>query len=170
MAKRIWQILSSPLSRCFLVILCLLGSIVVMSCRASEDSAAAAKQLATTSADLGDYYSAMAQIVTADIALGDLQNSLLPHADILPFPESNRALLNTTSSELQKRADLAKALQGLSNAFSNLNGSTAPTDAANAASTLGTELTTLKALPQSSGAPLAVLHYLCPPQSVTQAN
>jgi hypothetical protein len=127
-----------------------------MSCHTSDDAAAAAKQLATTSADLADYYSALSQIVTADIALGDLQNSLLPHADVLPFPESNRALLNTTSSELQKRADLAKSLQNLSNAFSSLTGSTASTDVSNAASKLGTELTTLKALPQPKGAPISV--------------
>jgi len=137
-------------------LLFLLCSIFLFSCKTSDDANAAAKQLATTSTYLANYYSALSQIVTADIALGGLQNSLLPHADVLPFPDANRALLNTTSSELQKRADLAKALQDLSIAFSNLTGSTAPTDVSNAASKLGTELTTLKALPQPTGAPISI--------------
>lgn len=62
--------------------------------------------------------------------------------------------MSTLSSELQKRANVAQALQGLSTAFSNLTGSTAPTDVSNAASKLGTELQTLNALPQLKGAPI----------------
>jgi ribosomal protein S12 methylthiotransferase accessory factor YcaO len=105
---------------------------------------------------LGDYYSVLVQIVADDILLGDLQNSLLPHGDVLPFPDANRALLNATSSELQKRADLAKTLQELSSAFSGLTGSTASTDISNAASKLGTELISLKALPPTAGAPISI--------------
>jgi hypothetical protein len=134
----------------------LLCSIFLFSCQTSDDASAAAKQLATTSTDLANYYSALSQIINADIALGSLQNSLLSHADVLPFPDANRELLNTTSLELQKRADLAKALQDVSSAFSKLTGSTAPTDVSNAASKLGTELTTLKALPKLTGTPIPI--------------
>jgi hypothetical protein len=64
--------------------------------------------------------------------------------------------LSTTSSELQKRADLANALQGLSSAFSSLTGSTVPTDASKAASKLANELNTIKALPQPRNNPISL--------------
>jgi hypothetical protein len=99
--------------RCFAFLLC---SISLLSCRASDDANAAAKQLTTTSTDLASYYDAVSRVVTNDIALGDLQNSLQE----VPFAAADRTILRTTSSELQKRADLAKALQGLSSTFSNL--------------------------------------------------
>jgi hypothetical protein len=132
----------------------LLCSILLLACKTSDDATAAAKQLATTSTDLANYYSALSQIVTATIAVGNLQSSLLPHAEVLPFSEEDRALLTTTSAELQKRAELAKALQGLSSEFSSLTGSTAPTDVSNAASKLANELTTLGALPKAQGSPM----------------
>lgn len=136
-----------------LLLLCLVS---LCACHTSDDATAAAKQLATTSTDLTNYYSVLVQIVADDISLGNLQNNLLPHADVLPFPYANRALLNTTSSELQKRADVAKALQELSSAFSGLTGSTASTDVSNAASKLGSELTSLKVLPPTAGAPISI--------------
>ena len=134
----------------------LLCSVFLFCCKTSDDAAAAAKQLATTSTDLANYYGTLSQITTAAITLGDLQNSLLPHANVLPFPEANRALLDSTIAELQKRADLAKALQDLSVAFSKLTGSTAPTDVSNAASKLATELDSLKALPSPAGSPIPI--------------
>jgi hypothetical protein len=128
----------------------------LFSCKTSDDANAAAKQLATTSTDLANYYGTLSQITNAAITLGGLQNSLLPHANVLPFPDANRALLNTTFAELQKRADLAKALQDVSSAFSKLTGSTAPTDVSNAASKLATELDSLKALPSPAGSPIPI--------------
>jgi hypothetical protein len=156
MANTVRELEARLTSRRLPLLLCVLSSISLFSCHTSDDAAAAAKQLATTSTDLANYYSALSQIVAADISLGNLQNSLLPHAEVLPFPDANRALLNTTSSELQKRADIAKSLQELSAAFSNLTGSTAPTDVSTAASKLGTELNTLKALPPLTGSPISV--------------
>ena len=142
-------------SRCLPLLLC---SIFLFSCQTSDDATAAAQQLATTSTDLTNYYSALSQIVAADIALGNLQNALIPHADVLPFPDTARTILNTTSSELQNRAELAKSLQDLSGAFSKLTSSTAPTDVSTAASKLGTELTTTKALPDITklGSPISL--------------
>jgi len=141
------------LHRYLALLLCL---IFLSSCKTSDDAKAAAKQLATTSTDLANYYGTLSQVTTATITLGGLQNTLLPHADILPFPDSNRTLLNTTLSELQKRSDLAKALQDVSTAFSNLTGSTAPTDVSDAASKLASELNTLKALPSPAGSPIPI--------------
>jgi hypothetical protein len=126
------------------------------SCKTSDDASAAAKQLATTSTDLANYYSTLSQVTTTTITLGGLQNSLLPHGTVRPFPDEVRTLLNTTLSELQKRSDVAKALQGVSTAFSSLTGSTASTDVSNAASKLATELGTIKALPSLAGSPIPV--------------
>jgi hypothetical protein len=135
----------------------LLCAILLSCCQTSDDATAAAKQLAATSADLASYYSALSQIVTANVALGDLLNSLLPHTpEFPPFTEANRARLMTTSSELQKRADLAKTLQDVSTAFSNLTGSKTSTDVSNAASKLGTELKTIKSLPEGPAMPSAM--------------
>ncbi len=136
--------------------LLLLCSLFLLSCQTSDDAVAAAKQLATTSTDLAAYYGALSRMVTDDIALGGLQNTLLPHGTVLPFPESNRTILNTTASELQKRANLARSLQEVSTAFSSLTGSKAATDVSNAASKLGTELTNIGALPQASGSPISL--------------
>jgi hypothetical protein len=133
--------------RCLLFLLC---SIFLFSCKTSDDANAAAKQLATTSADLVNYYGTLSKIAAADIALSELQKNLLH----VPFEKEDRTQMSTLSSELQKRANVAQALQGLSTAFSNLTGSTAPTDVSNAASKLGTELQTLNALPQLKGAPI----------------
>jgi hypothetical protein len=135
----------------------LLCAIVLSCCQTSEDATAAAKQLATTSTDLANYYSALSQIVAGDIALGDLQNILLPHTpEFPPFTEANRARLMTTVSELRKRADLAKALQEVSNAFSSLTGSKASAEVSNAASKLGNELKTINALPEGPAMPSAL--------------
>jgi hypothetical protein len=119
--------------------------ILLLSCHTSDDATAAAKQLATTSNDLASYYGTLSQIVTADIALNDLQKALQG----VPFDDQLRDTLMMTSSELQQRAAMAKALQDLSAAFSNLSGSTAPSDVSDAATKLGTELTTLKAIPST---------------------
>lgn len=121
------------------------------SCQTSDDAKAAASQLATTATQLENYYGELIQIVTADIALGDLQNNILPHGTVLPFPDANRALLKTTLSDLQKRANMAKGLAGLSTAFSSLTGSTAASDVDTAASNLATELTNLNAVPKAVG-------------------
>ena len=131
------------------VLLVLLCPLYLLSCRTSDDAKAAAQQLATTSNDLANYYSALSTIVSTDVDLNELQNAL----EGVPFADSDRALLTDTSAELQKRADVAKALQGLSAAFTNLTGSTAPADVSDAASKLSTELTSLKAIPQA-GSPI----------------
>ncbi len=134
----------------------LLCAIFVLACHTSDDANAAAKQLAATSSELANYYSVMSQIAAATVSLGDLQNALLPHGNILPFSAETRELVVTTSAELQKRADVAKALEGLSSSFSSLAGSTAPSDVSDAASKLANELTTIKALPNLKGSPISL--------------
>ena len=141
----------SVLSRPLPILLCV---VLLFGCHTSDDANAAAKQLGTTSTDLANYYSVMSNIAAATITLGDLQNNLLPHGNVLPFDADTRALVITTSAELQKRADLAKALQGLSSAFSSLTGSTAPSDVSDAANKLANELQTVKALPKLNGSPI----------------
>jgi hypothetical protein len=130
----------------------LLSAILLLSCKTSDDAIAAAKQVATTSADLAGYYSALSQIAASDIALSELQTSLQG----VPFADADRAMLSDTASELQKRADIATALQGVSTAFSSLTGSTAPTDVSNAASKLASELTTLKPVQLPSASPVSL--------------
>lgn len=127
-------------------------AILLPSCRTSDDAAAAAKQMATTSADLAAYYSSLSQIAASDIALSELQTSLQG----VPFSDTDRTIMSDTASELQKRADVAAALQGVSTAFSNLTGSTVPTDIDSAASKLAAELTTLQPLQLPSAAPVSL--------------
>lgn len=133
-----------------LLTICCLGAL--SSCKISDDANAAAKQLTTTSTDLANYYGALSTIVSADIALNDLQTTLQG----IPFPDEDRARLNVTSSELQKRADIAKSLQSVATAFSGLATSTSPTDVSNAASQLETKLTSLNVLPQPKGVPISL--------------
>ncbi len=144
---------SPRISRRLPILLC---AFFLFACHTSDDATAAAKQLATTSTDLANYYTAMSQIAAATITLGDLQNTLLPRGNVLPFDADTRALVSTTAAELQKRAEVAQALQGLSSAFSSLTGSTAPSDVSDAASKLADELTTVKALPQLKGSPISL--------------
>jgi hypothetical protein len=124
----------------------------LISCRTSDDAVAAATQAATTAADLTSYYSAMSQIIAGDVALMQLDTTLRG----VPFAAEDRTALSTTASELQKRAELASSLQALSTAFSNLTGSSAPTDVSNAASKLATELTTLKPVKLPSASPVSL--------------
>lgn len=131
--------------------LAILFLLVLCSCQAADDAKAAANQLATTATELQNYYGQLIQIVTADTTLGDLQNNILPHGSVLPFPDANRALLKTTLTELQKRADMAKDLVSVSTAFSSLTGTAAASDVDAAASNLATELTSLNAMPKSEG-------------------
>jgi hypothetical protein len=127
-------------------------ALLLLSCKTSDDATAAAKQVATTSTDLAGYYSTLSQIAASYTALNELQTSLQG----VPLSDADRAILGDTASELKKRADIATDLQGVSTAFSNLTGSTAPTDVSNAASKLASELTTLKPvqLPSASPVPL----------------
>ena len=122
--------------------------ILVAGCKTSVDAAAAASQLDSTSQDLNAYYLAMSQVIANSMEWSSLQSTLLG----TQYGPEDIALYQTTVSELQKRSEMAKHLQELSKAFSQLTGSESATGISTAASNLATELVSIKALP--SGPPV----------------
>ena len=143
---------SQKVGRILLLSFVVLFSSLVVSCKTSDDALAAAKQMTATSKDLGDYYGALSKVVDDSIKLNEIQAALLS----VPFNDQDRAQLSTTMQEIQKRADMARALQGVTFAFSQLSGSKAPSDVSDAASKLGQEMVSLKALPSGSPVPDAM--------------
>jgi hypothetical protein len=122
------------------------------ACKVSDDASAAAQQMAATSAALTKYYDAIADSLTDTIALNELNESLLG----VPFGDADRKQIEAARAEILKRRDLAQALTRLSTSFGTLTGSKASTDVATAATALGNELITVKALPGGSPVPSAL--------------
>jgi len=146
LANHLFRRRSAPLSRqCAMFAVCM-GLLV--GCKTSVDAAATATQLSTTSQDLAAYYGAMSGIIEDSASLGELQSSMLGTS----FGPQDIVLYQDTELELQKRAALAKSLQALATAFSQLSGSTAASDVSTSANNLATELVSIKALP--SGPPI----------------
>lgn len=123
-----------------------------VACKVSDDATAAAQQMAATSTTLTDYYGAIADSLTDTIALNELNESLLG----VPFGDADRKQIETARAEILKRRDLAQALARLSTSFGTLTGSKASTDVATAATALGNELISVKALPGGSPVPDAL--------------
>ena len=108
--------------------------------------------MTTTAKDLGDYYSALTQVIDDTVKLNELQTAVLG----VPFIASDRAQFADTEQELQKRAEMARAVQGVVSAFSQLSGSNALADVSDAASKLGQDLVSIRALPTGSPVPDAI--------------
>ena len=133
--------------------LCLLTVIASMTaCKVAEDAKAGAAQMTTTAADLSAYYATLAQTMKNTIALEQLQHGLLG----VPFEAQDRAQLDDTLHELQKRSDMAQSLARLAASMSTLTSLTVSSDVSTAASNLGNELIKIKALPTGSPIPDAV--------------
>ena len=125
---------------------------LAVSCKTSDDAIALAAQMTAAANSLCDYYAALAQIVDNHAKLERLQNATTG----VPFEQQDMAQLQSVQSDLQKRADMARALANLAAAFTGLSGSTAPTDVSNSAANLGNELATIPKLPGSSFVPTAL--------------
>jgi hypothetical protein len=127
----------------------LLGFALVSACKTSEDATAAATQLAKTAKDLSSYYAAIGTALKNTGDLTELQN-------VLYGTPLNDQQLKDAGEEIEKRARMAKSLEELADAFSNLTGSKAAEDDADAANRLGQELVAIKALPDGPPIPEAL--------------
>lgn len=133
--------------------LCLLTLVAsITACKVAEDAKAAAAQMTVTAADLSAYYTTLAQAIRNTIALEELQHALLD----VPFDPQDRAQLDDTLHELQKRSEMAQSLSRLAASMSTLTKLTTSSDVSTAASNLGNELIKIKALPKGSPIPDAV--------------
>ncbi len=130
----------------------LLGFALVSACKTSEDAAAAASQLAKTAKDLSSYYAAIQTALKNTRDLSELQNVMYG----TPLDEQYLAQLKDAGSEIEKRAQMAKSLEQLADAFTKLTGAKAASDDATAANKLGQELVSIKALPKGLPVPDAL--------------
>jgi hypothetical protein len=119
------------------------------ACKTSEDATAAASQMATTAKDLTGYYSQMDTVLDNTIQLNELQSVLLGTS----FDQQARAQMKETQQEIQKREDLAKCLQNLSDEFSKLTGARTSSDVQQAAGKLGSAISSLGSLPGAGALP-----------------
>ncbi len=127
-------------------------TVLLSSCKTTDEAAAAAKKLSTTSSDLCSYYKDLSTQVDDTIVLNEIQHAVFG----VPFEDQDRAQLTDMKAEIKKRADLAQSLSNLASAYGTLAGSKAAGDASTAATKLGTELQSVKALPKSSPVPDAM--------------
>ena len=125
---------------------------VVPACKVADDANAAAEQMTATSTELRNYYHALEKNLTDTIALNELNQSLFG----LPFGEADRKQIEDARAEIRKRQQIAKALTHLSESMSAFVGSKASSDVETAATDLGNELISAKALPNGSPVPDAL--------------
>ncbi len=125
---------------------------LVTACKVSDDAVAASTQMTATAASLHSYYAALAGSVTDTIALYELDAAISG----IPFSAEERKLPEETRAEILKRRELAKTLAKLASSMATLSNSKAPADIETAATSLGEELTKIKALPNGALVPDAV--------------
>lgn len=121
---------------------------LAVSCKTSDDAKAVADQMTTAAKDLGDYYDALAVLVDNHAKLERLQQATMG----VPFDQHDMAQLQDVHAALEKRADAARDLAKLAEAFTGLTGSTAPADVSNSAANLGTALSAIPQLPGAEDA------------------
>ncbi len=123
-----------------------LAAVFLAGCKTSDDATAAAGQMATTSQELSSYYKALQTTFEETDELYRLNEQLYSK----PYTAENQQLLKSNEAELAKRAQLATDLSSLSESFGGLSGSTAPSDAASAASQVEEDVEKLSPLKASS--------------------
>jgi len=124
----------------------------VFACKVSDDAVAAAQQMTATSAQLSTYYGAISDSLTDTISLNELNLSLFG----VPFGDADRQQIEQARAEILKRKDLAQSLARLSSSMSALTSSKASSDVATAATALGNQIVSIKALPNGSPVPAAL--------------
>lgn len=108
-----------------------------IGCKTQEDAVAAASQMAATAAAMGAYYQSM------DVVLRRTEDAYEAQQELLGVPPEKLADIR---SQIRLREDLAEDVAQVAGAFQQLNGSTAPGDAASAAGKLNEELVSVKAI------------------------
>jgi|GEM_PF-6033275 hypothetical protein len=126
----------------------------VLSCKPSDQARDTAASLARTAHDLHEYYAALSEVITQHEKLERLQNALLG----APLDAQDLAQLRTAQAEMEKRADLAKALADLAEAYAGLAKSDAAQQASQSAANLGIALSGIQQLLGASYAPDALQH------------
>lgn len=119
------------------------------ACKTSVDAIPAANQLTTVSQQLTAYYTDLEQQIADTVVLNQIQATMLG----LPFDDSDRAQLETTRQELDKRANMAKAVATLAAAYSALAGSKSGADISAAAGDLAKQFVGMKRLPGGPSIP-----------------
>lgn len=121
----------------------------LFACKTQDDAVAAAQQMTATSAALSAYYGAIADSLTDTISLNELNFTLFE----VPFGDADRKPIEETRAEILKRQELAQSLARLASSMTALTGSKAASDVSTAATALGNELVSVKALPGGSPIP-----------------
>ena len=124
----------------------------VFACKVSDDAAAVSQQMTSTSAGLSTYYGAVADSLTDTISLNELNLSLFG----VPFDDADRKQIEQARAELLRRKELAQSLSSLSSSMNALTNSKASSDVETAATSLGKEMVSIKALPGGSPIPDAL--------------
>jgi len=119
---------------------------ILAGCKTSDDAAAAASEMATTSVQLSGYYKALQTTFEQTDELYQLNAQLYAK----PYTPENQQLLKNNESELAKRAQLAADLSTLSESFGSLSASTTPSSVASAASQVEADVDKLGSLEASS--------------------
>jgi len=142
-----------PRTRRFLCASTLLLLLVQLSaCKFSDDAAAASEQMSATATDLQAYYTALAAEVEDTSQLFDLDTAI----SNIPYSAADRAQTEAVRAEILKRAAMADGLAKLADSFNSLVTSKSAGDVQTAATALGNELITVKALKRGSPVPDAV--------------
>jgi hypothetical protein len=121
----------------------------LFACKVSDDAVAAARQMTATSAGLSAYYGAMAESLTDTISLNELNFTLFG----VPFDAADRKQIEEARAEIRKRKELAESLARLSESMTALTKSKASSEVSTAATALGKEMVSIKALPSGSPVP-----------------
>jgi hypothetical protein len=130
----------------------LLVLVGLVSCKTSDDARALAGQMSATANSLCDYYAALAQMADNHAKLERLQQATLG----VPLDPQDVAQLQDIQASLQNRSEMAHALAGLAGAFIGFSNSTAPSDVSASATNLGTALSSIPKLANSSYTPTAL--------------
>ncbi len=138
--------------RSALASLLLLAVLALAGCQSQKDAAAAAQQMATTSATLEAYYVSLGRMLSSTVEAQIAQSYL----NGVPFDDETRAQYKVTRAEMVKRAEMARSVAKLSALFVDITQSKAAGDAAKAADDLNTELINLKTI-KSNGNETEVL-------------
>jgi hypothetical protein len=110
------------------------SALFASGCKTQEDAAAAAKQMASTSRELSDYY------LSLDHILAETQNAQFALQQVPPED------LSETRAQIRLRADMADEIGNVSALFQKIAGSSAASDASASAANLNAEVVSLKGL------------------------
>jgi hypothetical protein len=120
--------------------------LVASGCKTSEDSTAAATQMAATSKALAAYYTTLHKRLEQTDHLYAVQEAILS----IPYSDADKSRMADAAAEIEARAKMADKLAELSESFGDLASPDTAKAASTSAAALGTELETIKSLQPAS--------------------